>query len=586
MATTPFPSGVDALAAFVWALPALNEPPPTTGAAVRATDTRIAASPAATAAVPAAAATAVAARTSPATESAVAATAGEALRRLANPASVGRAAAVAAGASPTGCNRHRYHLGMRVSVVVRASLLCALLATACGPAAAPSPRAAPPTPAAPAANVARQTAFLERARLLAQAWDADVVQGVPAASLVPLRQQLLGSPYETAPATAALWAKDDGSTLLSSLTDETAAAWSAAVTAAHQRATAVLDSWTALVTQYGSNVPADAVTAEGSWPAELDAAPGPAAIDQLAASWSTALDSAQSAAAAAQAAAAKLAAELQPYTSISDLVDSAAGLLAAARDDNLGDMQVPAPLAALRAVVAGGGDPGAAIAALQGPVRALSNLVAQDKDVARALAGLQSDIGSAQALNTTHAGGFPGQYDAIAAAFRAATDSPSLSAVSAQIAQLDNVVNNDPAANGCARSSGGKLIAISLNRQSVTFSEDGCVVRTSLVTTGRAQLRTPTGTFHILSKATQFTFISPWPKGSAYYYVPSLANYVMLFAAGGFYIHDAPWEPDSQFGPGSEDSFNASHGCVHIESTVMPWLYGWADVGTTVVITG
>jgi lipoprotein-anchoring transpeptidase ErfK/SrfK len=462
---------------------------------------------------------------------------------------------------------------------------CALLVSACGPGASTSVRVATVTSAAPAANVARQTAFLERARLLSQAWDADAVQGVPTASLLPLRQRLAASPYETAPPTDSLWSKDDGGALLSALSDQTAAAWGAAVTAAHQRATAVLDRWTALVAQYGPNVPGDAIATEAAWPAQLDAAPGPLAIDQLAASWSAAVASAQAAAATAQAAAAHLAAELAPYTSIADMVGVAAGALSTAQNDALSDMGVGAPLAALRAAVAAGGNPDGAIGALQVPLRALRALIGQDNGVANALAALQNDINAAQAVSSTHAASFPSQLDDLAAAFRAAVDPPSLSAVSAQIAALDNAVNNDPAANGCARSSGGKLISISLSQQRVVFSQDGCVLRTSLVTTGRDQLRTPTGTFHILSKATHFTFISPWPKGSPFFYYPSVANYAMGFAAGGYYIHDAPWEPDSQFGPGSENSFNASHGCVHIESTVMPWLYGWADIGTTVVIT-
>lgn len=473
---------------------------------------------------------------------------------------------------------------MRLSAGVWTSACCALLATACGAGAAAVP-AAPSARPVPAVNAARESAFLERARLLSQAWDADVALGVPADSLLPLRRELASSTYEAAPASAALWGKDDGSALLSSLTDRTTAAWSAAMSAARQRATAVLDSWTALVAQYGSHVPADAVSAAAAWPAQLDAASNPAAVDGLGAAWTPAVAAARTAAAAAQAAADKLAAELRPYSSITDLLNVATGAVTTAHNDNLSNMQVPGPLAALRSAAAVTADPAGEIAALQGPLRALRALITQDNNVAGALAGLQNDVNSAVAMSTTHAASFPAQLNDIAAAFHAASDPPALDAVAAQIAQLDSVVNADPSPNGCSRSAGGKVITISLSQQRVVFSQDGCTVRTSLVTTGRDQLRTPTGTFHIFSKATNFTFISPWPKGSPFYYYPSTANYAMGFLAGGFYIHDAPWEPDSQFGPGSENGFNASHGCVHIESTVMPWLYGWADIGTTVVIT-
>ena len=460
-----------------------------------------------------------------------------------------------------------------------------MLATACGSGSSPRP-AAPTARPVPAANVARESSFLERARLLSQAWDSDVSQGVPADSLLPLRRELASSVYEVSPPSAALWAKDDGSALLKTLTDRTAAAWSAAMDAARQRASRVLDSWTALVAQYGSHVPADAASAEAGWPAQLDGASTPAALDGLAATWTPAVTAARDAAAVAQAAADKLAAELRPYASINDLLNVATGAVNTAHNDNLDDMQVPGPLAALRSAAAASDDPAGAIAALQDPLRALRSLINQDSNVAGALAGLQNDIDSAVAMSTTHSATFPAQYDDVAAAFHAASEAAALDAVSARIAQLDSVVNADPSPNGCSRSAAGKVITISLSQQRVVFSQDGCTVRTSLVTTGRDQLRTPTGTFHIFSKATHFTFISPWPKGSPFYYVPSVANYAMGFLAGGYYIHDAPWEPNSQFGPGGENGPNASHGCVHIESDVMPWLFGWADIGTTVVITG
>ncbi|MBJ7608571.1 MAG: L,D-transpeptidase [Candidatus Dormibacteraeota bacterium] len=465
------------------------------------------------------------------------------------------------------------------SLLVALSAACCVMATACASTSAPT--AARTT--VPANNATRQASFVSQAHQLTAAWDQDVAQGVPAASLVPLRQQLTASPYQTAPASSSVWNSNGGSRLLTSLTDQTTIAWIAAVDASRQRASAVLDRWTAVVTQYASYVPGDATNAAAAWPAQLAAAYAPAEIDKLGTSWSTTVDAVQQTASVNRA----HGVVLQPYSSVSQLISVADGAAATARADGLNDPDVPALLSALQAAAAGGGFPEAAIRALQSPLRTLRELINQENGVAAALAGLQRDIGAAAALNTTNAASFPAQYGDIAAAFHAASDSPSLGAVAARIAALDSTVNADPAANGCGRgAAGGKVITISLSQQRVVFSQDGCTVRTSLVTTGRDQLRTPTGTFHIFSKATHFTFISPWPKGSPFYYYPSVANYAMGFAGGGYYIHDAPWEPDSAFGPGSQNSSNASHGCVHIESSVMPWLYGWADMGTTVVITG
>ena len=468
---------------------------------------------------------------------------------------------------------------MGARLITLASLCGCLLLSACISAA---PQGAPQPPPV---SVARQAAFQRAAAALSSDWDADIAAGVAAAALAPLRQQLQSSSYATAPPTATSWNSDGGQGLLASLASRTAAVWTAAVQASRQRATTALAAWTYLAASYGSFVPADASAAAAAWPAQLASGATPAALDGLAAQWTAAVSSAQQAAVAAQAAA-KLTGELQPYQSIADMISTAAGAVSTAQADNLTDPDVPGLLAALRTAATTSPDPSAAIAALQGPLRTLRALIGQQDSVAGALAHLERDVAGDQAMSGANAGSFAAQAAALAAAFRAAATSAQLAVVGAQIAALDRSVTADQFSGACGAGVGaGKVIAISLSRQSVTFYQDGCAVRSSLVTTGRPGLRTPTGTFHIFFKTTEFTFISPWPKGSPYYYYPSLAHFVMEFASGGFFIHDAPWEPNSQFGPGSENGFNASHGCVHIESTVMPWLYGWADIGTTVVIS-
>ena len=131
-----------------------------------------------------------------------------------------------------------------------------------------------------------------------------------------------------------------------------------------------------------------------------------------------------------------------------------------------------------------------------------------------------------------------------------------------------------------------KRIVVSLSQERLVAYAGNNVVVSTLVTTGGPELPTPIGAYRILAKDSPFTFHSPWPKGSPFWYADSPVSYALLFQDQGYFIHDAPWEPDSAFGPGSENGYYASHGCVHIESTVMPWLYSWAGIGTTVVITG
>lgn len=131
----------------------------------------------------------------------------------------------------------------------------------------------------------------------------------------------------------------------------------------------------------------------------------------------------------------------------------------------------------------------------------------------------------------------------------------------------------------------GRVIDVSLGQQSAVFYQDGCAVNSSLVTTGRAGLRTPSGTFHVFSRSSPAHFVSPWPRSSPYYYTPETTQWAMGYESGGYFLHDAPWEPVDDFGPGSQSGEWASHGCIHVPTTVMQWLYGWAGIGTTVIVT-
>ncbi len=133
-----------------------------------------------------------------------------------------------------------------------------------------------------------------------------------------------------------------------------------------------------------------------------------------------------------------------------------------------------------------------------------------------------------------------------------------------------------------------KWIDINLSSQSLAAYEGSRQVKVSLITSGRPELPTPTGLFHVLSKISPKVFISPWPKDSEWYYPPSKANFALLFRSGGYYIHDAPWR--SVYGPGTNgsgppgDARTGSHGCVNVPYSMMAWLYSWAEVGTPILI--
>jgi len=133
-----------------------------------------------------------------------------------------------------------------------------------------------------------------------------------------------------------------------------------------------------------------------------------------------------------------------------------------------------------------------------------------------------------------------------------------------------------------------KWIDINLTDQSMAAYEGGTQVRTSLITTGRPELRTPTGEFRIMAKLSPYKFVSPWPKTSQWWYPTADVSYSLRFRAGGFYIHDAPWR--NVYGPGTNSSgprdsaVTGSHGCVNTPLQMMDWLFPWAEAGTPVLI--
>ncbi|HEY8744216.1 MAG TPA: L,D-transpeptidase [Chloroflexota bacterium] len=128
-------------------------------------------------------------------------------------------------------------------------------------------------------------------------------------------------------------------------------------------------------------------------------------------------------------------------------------------------------------------------------------------------------------------------------------------------------------------------IVISLSAQSLTAYQEGTPVLWTPVTTGRPGLETPVGTTNVFYRSSPYLFISPWPSGSVYWYPPSWVNFALEFRSGGYFVHDAPWEPNWAFGQGSPYGAYASHGCVHVPYNAMRFLYGWTPYGTAVTVT-
>lgn len=139
----------------------------------------------------------------------------------------------------------------------------------------------------------------------------------------------------------------------------------------------------------------------------------------------------------------------------------------------------------------------------------------------------------------------------------------------------------------------GKVIFVNLSTQYLYAYENGTVVRSFPIASGRPELYTPAGTFTVLSKGANLMFYSPWPVGSPYYYSPEHVDYALKLTTGGIYIHTAGWREYNDFGPGTQNPHQlpdgtqstGSHGCINTRISDGQWYYNWAPVGMTVVMS-
>jgi lipoprotein-anchoring transpeptidase ErfK/SrfK len=133
--------------------------------------------------------------------------------------------------------------------------------------------------------------------------------------------------------------------------------------------------------------------------------------------------------------------------------------------------------------------------------------------------------------------------------------------------------------DACARTTGRKVVRVSIAAQRAWFCAGHVTVRSVPVTTGalaRPGRATPTGGFRVEGHARNATLR---PDGGGSYHV----RYWVPFSGTDYGFHDASWQ---QFPLGSPKyRWRGSHGCVHVSLSGMRFLYRWATTGTRVQIT-
>ena len=124
-------------------------------------------------------------------------------------------------------------------------------------------------------------------------------------------------------------------------------------------------------------------------------------------------------------------------------------------------------------------------------------------------------------------------------------------------------------------------IYISLKEQKMYVYEDGDLILSTPITSGRQNFETVRGTFKIYSKQRNKLMKSPFPEEEYELWV----DYWMGFY-GAYGIHDACNAIDcwrTRFW-GPSYIYNGSHGCINTPYNAVKFIYNWAKIGTTVHI--
>ena len=135
----------------------------------------------------------------------------------------------------------------------------------------------------------------------------------------------------------------------------------------------------------------------------------------------------------------------------------------------------------------------------------------------------------------------------------------------------------------------GRVMVVSLREQVLRLYENGKLVYSTYVTTGRPELPSVPGLHMAMFKGTHLVFSSAEPKTSPFWYAPTPINYGILYANYGFFVHDGWWR--TEFGPTTNlphydpAAFNGgSHGCVNVPLQNMSFVYSWMPLYAPIVV--
>jgi lipoprotein-anchoring transpeptidase ErfK/SrfK len=126
---------------------------------------------------------------------------------------------------------------------------------------------------------------------------------------------------------------------------------------------------------------------------------------------------------------------------------------------------------------------------------------------------------------------------------------------------------------------GRSLIAVaSTTTHRTQIYLNGKLTYTWPISTGRASLPTPDGTYLSVEKGNPVRMVGGGPAGSAGHY-DELVNFAVRFTYSGDYYHSAPWSVVNQ------GTTNVSHGCVNLPPAAAQTYYNMSIPGDPITVT-
>lgn len=122
-----------------------------------------------------------------------------------------------------------------------------------------------------------------------------------------------------------------------------------------------------------------------------------------------------------------------------------------------------------------------------------------------------------------------------------------------------------------------KVLVASISAKKMWAYQNGNQVNSWLISAGKPSTPTPVGQFKVYAKYAVQDMKGTNPDGSPYF--QPHVRWISYFYQGSA-VHGVYWHPLSWFGVN-----NSSHGCIGLPEDEAQWVYNWAPIGTTVIVT-